>query len=111
MSVKDGGESFDLVQDKKILEITSPQDSVKGPYRIVYKDVTERWVIVTLKWDNKPRLGIRWFWDTCGTPNSFGYSTWFIIPSGLAFAILGTLPLDMEFRKEVMEFLEGSRGE
>jgi hypothetical protein len=36
------GEEFDLSDDAGILAIKSPQDSVKGPFRVVFKSVDER---------------------------------------------------------------------
>ena len=76
--VIDGGEDFDLFDDSKILQINSPRENISGPFDVVYKDTDERWAIVTIKWDGKPRLGIRWFWDSNGMPNGHGYSTWFV---------------------------------
>ena len=76
--VIDGGEDFDLFDDSKILQINSPRENISGPFDVVYKDSDERWAIVTIKWDGKPRLGIRWFWDSNGMPNGHGYSTWFV---------------------------------
>ena len=107
MSEKNGGEDFDLLQDDLILKINSPRDIV-NTYKVVYKNIEERWVIVALRWDDKPRLGIRWFWDTNGMPNSHGYSTWFLIPPGLNENILNALPLDILLKKEIVIFLENN---
>ena len=63
-----GGINFNLEDDNEILKINSPVTSVGGPYRVVYKNITERWAIVALNWDEKPRLGIRWFWGGGGNP-------------------------------------------
>ncbi|ADQ80434.1 hypothetical protein Palpr_2298 [Paludibacter propionicigenes WB4] len=99
------GEKFDLEIDANILAINSPQSCVNGPYKIVYKHIKERWVIIALDWDGEPRLGIRWFWDKSGNPISRGYPTWFIIPTSLSNAILNGLPLDFAFRSKIADFL------
>ena len=36
---------------------------------MVYKDLNERWAVVTIKWNKKPCLGICWVWDVTGMPN------------------------------------------
>jgi hypothetical protein len=99
------GESFDLNKDSEILKLNSPKNSVKGPYKVVYKDVAERWVIVALDWDEKPSLAMRWFWGNGGNPFSSGNPTWLIIPSPLLSSILNGLPLPFKFRKLIEGFL------
>ena len=44
--------------------------------------------IVSLKWDNEPRIGIRWNGDgeSIGQPQSCGYPTWFILPREIALS-------------------------
>lgn len=101
------GESFDLTIDADILNLNSPLHSVGGPYNIVYKNITERWAVVALDWDGEPRLGIRWFWGSTGTPNARGYATWFVIPPTLVNSILDGLPLHFQFRKKIEKFLNG----
>lgn len=105
--VTDGGEDFDLFDNTKILQIDSPRENISGPFEVVYKDTDERWAIVTIKWDNKPCLGIRWFWDSNGMPNGHGYSTWFVIPDGIAFAILNGLPIKPKLKLKTQDFLAG----
>jgi hypothetical protein len=63
-----GGETFPLDDDSKILELNSPQSRVRGPYVVVFKELEERWAIVAMDWEGKPRLGIRWFWGNNGNP-------------------------------------------
>ncbi len=53
------GQSFILNDDNAILKLNSPKNSIDGPYKVVYKDVDERWVIVALSWDSHPSLAIR----------------------------------------------------
>lgn len=105
--ITDGGADFDLRDEERILEIDSPQANIGGPYKVLYKDVQERWAVVVLKWNNKPRLGVRWFWDSCGEPNSRGYSTWFVVPPNLSIAVLNGLPLVHDVRLLVDDFLCG----
>jgi hypothetical protein len=101
------GEKCDLSNDKNILSITSPQNNVKGPYKVVYKNIDEKWAIVALDWNDYPSLAIRWFWGTMGNPISSGYPTWFTLPSELEETILNGLPLDYQVRKKVEKFLTG----
>ena len=109
--VIDGGEDFDLFDDSKILQINSPRENINGPFDVVYKDTDERWAIVTIKWDGKPRLGIRWFWDSNGMPNGHGYSTWFVVPDEIAFAILNGLPIKPPLKLKTQVFLAGKTGD
>jgi hypothetical protein len=57
----------------------------KGP-------VESSWSIAKLKWDKKPSVGIRWNGEMnqpgCGTPQSRGNATWFILPDELAASVL-----------------------
>lgn len=105
--VDNGGKEFDISDEKNILKINSPKDSINGPYKVLYTDIHERWSVVLLQWDGKPRLGMRWFWGSHGEPNSHGYSTWFVIPSELSIAILNGLPLAHDIRIAVENFLCG----
>ncbi|RYX87838.1 hypothetical protein EON73_00385 [bacterium] len=102
-----GGESFYLGDDNNILTLNSPKASVGGPYKVVYKNVEEKWAIVAMDWDGKPRLGMRWFWGNGGNPFSSGNPTWLVIPSSLSNSILNGLPLDFTFYSKVVEFLAG----
>ena len=99
------GETFDLNDDNNILSLNSPKNAVRGPYKVVYKDIDERWAIVALDWDSKSSLAIRWFWGNGGNPFSSGNPTWLIIPSPLINSVLNGLPLDFKFRKLIDKFL------
>lgn len=99
------GENFDLKNEEEILKINSPHDSVDGPYIVIFKNLSERWAIVALDWDNNPTLGIRWFWGKNGNPSSRSYPTWFVIPSTLLNSVLDGLPLDFKFRNKINRFL------
>jgi hypothetical protein len=101
------GEVFDLCIDNEILKINSPRNTVGGPYLVVYKNIESRWVLSALKWDNKPRLGMRWFWGNAGMPASRGHSTWLVVPTELTTSILNGLPLDAKFRGRIDDFLNG----
>lgn len=101
------GQNFDLSNDKNILSLNSPKIFVGGPYKIVYKNLTERWAVVALDWDGEPRLGIRWFWGNGGNPFSSGNPTWFVIPSSLSNSVLNGLPLDFQFYSKIVDFLAG----
>lgn len=85
--------------------IKSPRHSLQGPYAVLYKNEPERWTVVAILWQDKPRLGIRWFWENLGHPISRMYPTWFVIPELLEPGILNSLSLSRETKKLVMEFL------
>ena len=101
------GENFDLGNDSKILAIKAPQDSVGGPYVVVYKNLEERWAIVAMDWDEEPRLGIRWFWLTSGCPLSNHQPIWFVVPPSLSKNLLSGLPLDHMFSGKLDDYLTG----
>ncbi len=101
------GADFKLYDNTAIVKINAPKDVVDGPYKVIYKDMDERWAIVALDWDGEPCLGIRWFWDSIGHPQSTGHPTWFIIPDQLARGVLASLPLSTEFAHDVNQFLLG----
>jgi hypothetical protein len=52
----------------------------------------EGFSVVTLRWDNKDAVGIRWNGDPddkgIGTPQAFGQPTWFLVPEELREPIL-----------------------
>ena len=105
---KNAGQSFPLNLDDEILQINSPQNSVDGPWFVVYKDLTERWAVVIMRWENEPCLGIRWFHRGCGTPSVRGFATWFVIPKILTDSILNKLPILPSLRKKIDEILQGN---
>jgi hypothetical protein len=107
MGVKNAGEDFPLEDNNKILEINSPQKSIKDPYVVVHKNLVDRWAIVAIDWDGKPHLGIRWFWGNGGNPISTGYAVWFVLPTSLSKSMLSGLPLGHEFSAKIDDFLAG----
>ena len=107
MTDSNGGQNCDMSNDQNILAINSPQGSVGGPHRVVYKDSDERWAIVALDWDGEHRLGIRWFTGSMGNPQSSGNPTWFVLPPQLSRALLSGLPIDMQKASEIEQFLRG----
>ncbi len=104
--MKNTGQNYSL-EDAAILKIKSPKTSVKGPYRVVFKNIEERWAIVAFDWDDQPRLGIRWFWGNGGNPFSSGNGTWLVVPPSLSKNILSGLPLDHTFAGRLDDFLCG----
>ncbi len=98
-----------LMDDLSIFKINSPADRLGGPFDIVYKDQEEGWAIVTIYWDEKPTLGIRWFWGECGMPATYGHSQWFVIPQGLHESIINQLPISISKKKKVIDFLSGNK--
>jgi hypothetical protein len=54
------------------------------------------WSVAELEWNGKSALGLRWNGSDqesgCGTPQSRGLPTWFIVPDELANAIKEELP-------------------
>lgn len=104
------GKHFDLSKKEEILRINSPKAHLGGPYVVVHVDEKDRWAVVALKWNNKPRLAIRWFYDTAGQPFS-RQSTWFVIPPQLNTAIINTLPILSHNRKVLNDFLGSEQGD
>ena len=101
------GKTFDLTANDAILKINSPQDRVGGPYAVVFQHIIERWAIVAMDWEEKPVLGIRWFWDKMGNPISTAHPTWYVIPDSLAKNILAGLPLSHSLSSDIAKFLTG----
>ena len=107
MSIQ-AGKDFSLEDDNKILQINSPQKHMgDSPYAVVYKNLSDRYVIVAIDWDGKPHLAIRWFWSTMGNPTSTFQPTWFVVPTSLSRSMLSGLPLDHEFSRKIDDFLAG----
>jgi len=113
MTVKFAGEHFDLNDNQRILTINSPQSKIKERMHVVvHKNMEERWVIVALDYSDNdsgnPRLGLRWFWDTLGYPNTMQYATWIILPVSLSEALLNgkAFGLSQEKISLLKEFLD-----
>ena len=102
------GANFNLESNEEILKINSPQNLLEGPYVVVYKHLIERWAIVAFNWSGKPRLGMRWFWDSKGNPISNHHPIWFVIPPSLSKTILNGLPIEHKFSNKIEEFLAGN---
>lgn len=105
--MNDTGENFSIEDDEKILKINSPRENVKGPYVVVYKNIIERWAIIAFDWDDKPRLGMRWFKGNGGNPFSSGHGTWLVIPPSLSRILLLGLPIDHRLSNKIDDFLAG----
>lgn len=88
------GQVFPIQSNDEILKIKSPRNRLSGPYVVVTKDITNRWAIVALRWDNNRNgLGIRWFHGRAGNPFSH-QSTWLIIPEELQEGVINLLQSD-----------------
>jgi hypothetical protein len=74
-------------------QVNSPKDRVRD-VRVVYDaGRTEgSWSVATLKWNEQPRVGLRWNGEEGesgkGNPQSRGNATWFIVPDQLAEEVL-----------------------
>ena len=101
-----GGEDLKLEFDSEILKINSPKENLGGPFKVIYKNLEERWALVAINWNNEPRLGIRWFWGNGGNPFSSAHPIWLVIPPSLSRNILSGLPLDHEFAGKIDNFLQ-----
>jgi hypothetical protein len=97
--------------DSEILAVVSHQKSsggpyyITGPYIVVDKDITARWAVAALDFNDDPCLGIRWFTNKQGAPLSMGRPVWFIIPRELNQAILNAMSLDDSFIEIIGDFL------
>lgn len=66
------------------------------------------WSVAELNWEGEPALGLRWNGSDkesgCGTPQSRGIPTWFIVPDELVDAIKAALPekTDLEYAYSTM---------
>ena len=98
-----------MLDNEKILSVCSPKNMVGGPYEVVYK--TDYWAIVTLDYEGKPRLGIRWFIGEIGTPSARGNATWFVLPEELYNSILVGLPLTPAQHERICKFLVNKTNE
>lgn len=88
------GNGFALEDNKQILSIKSPRNRLEGPFVVVTKNLTKRWAIVALRWDNESNaLGIRWFHGNVGNPFS-RRPTWLIIPDELHEGVINLLKND-----------------
>ena len=101
------GRDFPLRDDKEILEIDSPQGKVRGPYVAVVKSLAERWAIVAMEWENRPCLGIRWFWERNGYPHAINWGTWLVLSTSLSEIMRPGLPLQEIRRRTLEDFLAG----
>lgn len=104
--MKGAGEKFDLTSNEEILKVNSPKAYLGGPFCVVSKNAEDRWALVAIKWEGKPRLGIRWFWGKHGQPITIGgHGTWFVIPPTLNNSIISALQLSPLGKKMLIEFL------
>ncbi len=105
--MRGAGESFNIADDSNILAIRSPEEHCGGPYKVIYKNTNNRWVVVAIEWDGQPRLGIRCFYGGGGSPLSSSHATWFIIPEELTNTILNGLTVNHKLLDAVQKFLAG----
>jgi hypothetical protein len=109
--MNNGGEICNMGNDREILAVISPQKTsggvnyITGPYIVVGKDITARWAVAALGFNDEPCLGIRWFTNEHGAPSSRGNPVWFIIPRELSQAILDAMSLDVSFIGIIRDFL------
>lgn len=101
------GEAFDLTNETNLLAIKSPAVSVSGPYIVVHRDLADRWALVALDWNEKPALGIRWFWGRGGHPFSSAHPTWFILPEALQASVLNSLAIEEKNREVLTKYIAG----
>ena len=102
-----GGDACDFSHNEDILAIDSPKDMVGGPYFVVHKNSEERYALVALEWCGEPAIGIRWFWDTVGNPQSSSFPTWTIIPTAFYRTLQEHFPLNIKHKNPVEDFLTG----
>lgn len=104
------GQNYPIQKNDEILKIKSPRNRLSGPYVVVTKDITNRWAIVALRWDNNRNgLGIRWFHGRAGNPFS-RQSTWLIIPEELQEGVINLLQSDTN-KNALRKFLNDNNPE
>ena len=107
------GEEFPMEDDGKILRINTPKSNLRGPWFVVKKNLDEHWALVMLSWKDpneiefKPRLGLRWFYGTAGTPSVRGLATWLILPEEMSKIILDNLSIEVDIRQKANDILSG----
>ena len=103
-----GGKTLNLENDAEILQIKVFKKSGVGPYLVVYKNIKDRWAIVAMDWfiGNKaePRLGIRWFNQNVGNPQSSSKPSWLVIPPEMSKNILFGLPIEHDFYGKIAHY-------
>jgi len=102
-----GGEICDFSTDDDILSINSPESMVGGPYLVMHKNPEQRYALVALDWNGEPKIGIRWFWESVGNPQSSGFPTWTILPDDLYRTLHNHFPLDAKNACHVNKFIVG----
>jgi len=102
-----GGETCDFDTDDDILSINSPRDRVGGPYLVIHKNAEQRYALVALDWDGEPKIGIRWFWESIGNPQSRSLPTWTVLPDDLYRVLQTHFPLNVRRAHYVGKFLAG----
>ncbi len=78
----------DLIQPNDVI---SPQQHWRLE-KVVYQGDPESFSVAIGKWDDQPRLAVRWNatdWRPLGNPSSSGHPTWFILPDKLAPGVAG----------------------
>ena len=105
--------TFPMEDDGQILRINTPKSNLRGPWLVVKKNLLEHWALVILSWkdpnetDFKPRLGLRWFYGTAGTPSVRGLATWLILPKEMSKIILDNLSIEVDIRQKANDILSG----
>lgn len=102
-----GGKKCKFANDRNILAINSPESMVEGPYLVIHKDAEQRYALVALDWNGEPGIGIRWFWESVGNPQSSGFPTWTVLPGDLYRTLHNHFPLDAKKAHHVDKFLRG----
>ena len=112
-TMRRAGEKFPMKDDGKILQINTPKSNLRGPWFVIYKNLSKHWALVMLHWkdpnetDFKPRLGLRWFYGIAGTPSVRGLATWLILPKEMSEIILDNLSIEADIRQKAMDALSG----
>ncbi len=101
------GNEFPLEDDNEILKLNSPKQSCRGPFVCVGKDLSQRWAVVALEWDNSPELAMRWFTGGIGTPASSGRPLWCILPNAFHDGVINGINLPPEREQLLKRFLNG----
>jgi hypothetical protein len=92
--------------------VVSPKGAVKD-LSVVYDKgpIHGSWSIATLKWNDKPSVGLRWNGEEGeggkGNPQSRGNPTWFIVPEELSEEVLRAARRLRRVEEEIL--IEGYR--
>ena len=109
--MKNAGENFELTTENLRKELSCGKFKTDKIIYVGPELDDERFAIIALTWDGKPRLAIRWFYNKLGFPynneDGNGNASWFIVPPSMNEAIISDIEKKIAsyHLKEIKSFL------